>query len=332
MKSTPSAPVAKPVPEKIATNIPAPAPSKAQERAPLAAPLTLPAPAPQSPPAVMTPVGATPIDLVSPSAKIDIDVTIIELANLQRAEQSLLTQSITAVDHGACPTCGEHHVSGAAPLGHATDGWFQMNEGIRCGVCSMTPDQIVARLQQNAQATVTATPHAQVLSRQVAEIGLTEKQGFRRINFRSTGEKDQYELLQGGVEMAMRPTLEANGVIELDLTPVTTTSGVPGLTGDSRATPSTTSLLIQPGSCAVIGGMYFGTGQDSDLTNRSKRIGSILTGKFENRDIREVVIVVRVQPARDSDMDASPASMTIETESDAPAPLLIPASASPIPQ
>lgn len=330
MKAKP-APLATPVSERASAGVPAPAPVKAQEQPSLTAPLPLPTPEPKSAPTEMTPVAATPSDLVSPSAKIDIDVTIIEMLSPQRPEQGMLSQSITVADRGSCPTCGLNHTPGEAPSGHAIDGWFPMNEGIRCGVCSMPPEQIVTRLQQNSQATVTATPHAQVLSQQIAEIGLTEKQGFRRINFRPTGEKDQYELLQGGVEMAMRPTLEGDGTIRLDLTPVTTAAGPTAETA-KPGSPSTTSLSIAPGSCAVIGGMYFGIEQGSDLASRSKRIGSILTGKFADRDIREVVVIVRVQPTRDSDIEASPASLTIETEAAAPAPLLIPVTVSPIPQ
>lgn len=330
MKSKP-APLATPMSERVSASVPAPAPLKTQEQPPMAAPLPLPTPEPKAAPAEMTPVAATPSDLVSPSAKIDIDVTIIEMLSPQRSELGMLSQSITVADGGTCPTCGLNHPPGEAPPGHAIDGWFPMNEGIRCGVSTMSPEQIVTRLQQNSQATVTATPHAQVLSQQIAEIGLTEKQGFRRINFRPTGEKDQYELLQGGVEMAMRPTLEGDGTIRLDLTPVTTAAALATETA-KPGSPSTNTLSIPPGSCAVIGGMYFGIEQGSDLTSRSKRIGSILTGKFADRDIREVVVIVRVQPTRSSDIEASPASLTIETETAAPAPLLIPSTASPIPQ
>jgi hypothetical protein len=78
--------------------------------------------------------------------------------------------------------------------------------------------------------------------------------------------------------------------------------------------------------------MHFGIEQGSDLASRSKRIGTILTGKFPDRDIREIVIVVRVQPSRDSDIEASPASLNVEAEPATPAPLLIPSTASPIPQ
>ena len=332
MKSTPPAPVAKPAPEKVAAISPPPAPAKIQEQLPLAAPRPpLPSPKFNSTPAVMTPVAATPIDLVSPSAKVNIDVTIIELLSTQRPEQGLLTQSIPVADHGNCPTCGLRHTASETSLGHTTNGWFQMNEGIRCGVCSMTPEQIAIRLQQDAQATITATPHAQVLSRQVAEIGLNEKQGFRRIRIQPAGEKDQYELLQSGVGMAMRPTLEADGHIRLDLTPVNAVTD--SYTETTRSdSPLTTSLTIPPGSCAVIGGMYFGIEQPAEMVNRPKQTGSTLTGKFADRDIREVVVLIRVQPAHDSDRDASPASLTVESDTAAPAPLLIPSTASPIPQ
>ena len=319
------APAATHISERAAVATPAQENVPVQAQAP--APLQLPPQSPLSASTEMTPVGATTNDLVSHSAKVDIDVTIIEMLTPQRPEQGLLSLAISVTGSGPCPTCGQNHPADEAPFGHAIDGWFQMNEGIRCGVCSMTPDLVVARLQQASQATVTATPHAQVLSRQVAEIGLTEKEGFRRINIRPTGEMDHYEMLQGGVELALRPTLEESGDIRLDLTPINTTAGG---SAESSKTNSTASLMIPAGSCAVIGGMYFGVEQATDLASHTNRLGSIQTGKFTDRDIREVVIVVRVQPSGSAADDASTESLTDESDTEVPAPLLIPAMASPI--
>ena len=321
------APAATHISERAAVATPAQENVPVQALAP--APLPLPLQKPLSASTEMTSVEATPNDLVSHSAKVDIDVTIIEMLTPQRPEQSLLSQAISATGSEPCPTCGQNHSADEAPLGHASDGWFQMNEGIRCGVCSMTPDRVITRLQEVSQATVTATPHAQVLSRQVAEIGLTEKQGFRRINIRQTGELDHYEMLQGGVELALRPTLEASGDIRLDLTPINTTAGGSAESAKTSS-PSTASLTIPPGSCAVIGGMYFGIEQATDAVSQTKRIGSMLTGKFADRDIREVVIIVRVQPSSSTAVDATPVSLTVESVTEAPAPLLIPAMTSPI--
>lgn len=97
MKSTPPAPVAKPAPEKVAAISPPPAPAKIQEQLPLAAPRPpLPSPKFNSTPAVMT-VAAAPIDLVSPSAKVNIDVTIIEL---------LSATTRAGLAHTINPCCG----------------------------------------------------------------------------------------------------------------------------------------------------------------------------------------------------------------------------------
>jgi type II secretory pathway component GspD/PulD (secretin) len=264
--------------------------------------------------------------------KIEIEATIIETLAPQRPDEGILPQTIAISGRGPCPACGQIHSPGSVPFGHASDGWFEMNEGVRCGVSTMDPELIIARLQQVSQATVTSNPRVEVLSRQVAEIGLTEKQGFRRISIRDRGEKDHYALLQGGVELALRPTLEEDGVIRLDLNPLTTAATLSAASTD-RSTSSSASLSVPPGSCVVIGGLDFGIERATDIASRSKRIGSILTGKFSDNEIREVVIVIRVRQLNESETVASPASLSIESnERESPAPLLIPTNVSPIPQ
>jgi len=234
--------------------------------------------------------------------KIEIEATIIETQASQSVTQGTLFQSIVVSGRGPCSKCGQVHTPADVPVGHAVEGWFELTDGAHCGVCSMSPELIVAQLQQLSPASVTTTPSVQVLNRQLAEIGLTEQLGFRRQIARETGSKVQANFLQGGVQLALRPTLEDNGTIRLDLRPSSIESerSEESKPSDHSSAESMSSLIVPPDSCVVIGGLSFEFDQAAESQSRSRRIGSILSGKSSEKDIREVVVILRVRKATDA--------------------------------
>lgn|GEM_PF-3071324 len=234
--------------------------------------------------------------LPKPQPRFEIEATIIETRAVPDATRGTLHQSLVVSGRGPCSKCGQVHAPTDVPVGHATEGWFELVDGVSCGVSPMSHDQIVARLQQSSEALVTAMAPVPVVNRQLAEIGLTEQQGFRRHLTRDADESDTVDFLQGGFQLALRPTLEDNGTIRLDVGDSNASEPSKSISAESMA-----SLQVPPGSCIVLGGLYFESERSpSEAVSRAKRISSILAGKSTGKNIHEVVVVICVRQSTDS--------------------------------
>ena len=254
--------------------------------------------------------------LPKPQPQFEIEATIIETRATPGATRGTLHQSIVVSGRGPCSKCGQVHTPTDVTVGHAIEGWFELSDGVSCGVCPMSHDQIVARLQQSSEALVTAMAPVPVVNRQLAEIGLTEQQGFRRHLTQEAGQSDTVEFLQGGFQLALRPTLEDNGTIRLDVGDSNASDPSKSISAESMA-----SLQVPPGSCIVLGGLYFESERSpSEAVSRAKRISSILAGKSTGKNIHEVVVVIRVRESADaapvpeyprSSIPASPTPLSI---------------------
>jgi hypothetical protein len=217
----------------------------------------------------------TPPDLSQADAPqwVEIEATILEIRQAAGGPRGVFRRTLSVAGQGSCPLCGVVHDGPVGQVGHSVAGWFELEDGIQAGVCPMTPDLITATLQKHSTTTVSATPRVNILSRQLAEIALTEQPGYRRHLVREKPESDEVQLLPG-VKITLRPTAGENGLIRLDLRPSSVTSE-----------EFSASLSVPPSSCVVLGGLDF--------------VREPATPPAAE-DLYEVVVLIQVRPRENS--------------------------------
>ena len=204
---------------------------------------------------------------------VEIEATILEIRQAAAGPRGVFRRALSVAGQGPCPLCGVIHDGPVGQVGHSVEGWFELEDGIQAGVCPMTPDLITTTLQKHSTTTVTATPRVHILSRQLAEIALTEQPGYRRHLVREKPESAEVQLLPG-VKITLRPTVGENGLIRLDLRPSSVASE-----------EFSASLNVPPSSCVVLGGLDFV--RDPATPPAAE-------------DLYEVVVLIQVRPRENS--------------------------------
>ena len=204
---------------------------------------------------------------------VEIEATILEIRQPAGGPRGVFRQALSVAGQGPCPRCGVVHDGPVGQVGHSVQGWFELEDGIQAGVCPMTPDVITTTLQKHSITNVTATPRVNVLSRQLAEIELTEQPGFRRHIVRGKPASAEVQLLPG-VNISLRPTVGENGLIRLDLRP-----------SSAASEEFSVRLNVPPNSCVVLGGLDF-VRESADPA--------------DSKDLYEVVVLIQVRPLENS--------------------------------
>ena len=226
---------------------------------------------------------------------VEIEATILEIRPTAGTPHGVFRQALSVAGRGPCPRCGiVHHA--AVGVGHSVEGWVDLGEGLSSGVCLMSPELITARLNQLSTTSVTASPRVNVLNQQLAEIALTEQPGFRRHMVRGEAGSEEVDFLQGGVQLSLRPTVGPDGLIRLDLRPVS----APSTDSDGAGLPPThltefsASLSVPPDGCMVLGGLYFASERSPNAE-----------GSATSPDSHEVVVLIRVRSLKPDELYSS---------------------------
>lgn len=205
----------------------------------------------------------------------EIEASILEIRPAMKGARGVFRQALSVGERGPCPLCGITHAGPIDELGHTVNGWLALGEGLSGGVCPLTLDGITTQLQLVSTISVTATPRVQVQNHQLAEIVLTEQQGFRRHIVRHSSGSAEVTAPTGAVQISLRPSGGEDGQIRLDLRP----SSLASAEGNPR-------LVVPPNQCVVIGGMEFERVRSSETKTEDTAA-----------DLYEIVIVIRVRPS-----------------------------------
>ncbi len=217
-----------------------------------------------------------------PSQLLEIEATILQFRLAKDAQPGAFRQALTVAGRGPCPLCGVVHSGATGQIGHSAEGWVELGDGVSAGVCLLTPPLITAKLKPLGTISVTSTPHVQMRDRQLAVVGLTELQGFRRHLLQLEKGSREIDFLAGGLQLSLRPTVQEGGLIRLDLQPSM------NVQGEFQA-----SLMMSSESCVVIGGLYF---QGLTPSASSGQPGDKRADEAQPKDLLEVVVLLSVRP------------------------------------
>ncbi len=224
--------------------------------------------------------------------RVEIETTILQIQHADGSPRGGFRQALTVTDAGPCPKCGQFHNGPVAGTGHTLQGWLDLGDGTSCAVCPQSPELIASKLKQFTGASVISTPRVEVLNQQLAEIGLTEQHGFRRVIVRSESPHEAVELSEGSVQLSLRPTVLKDGMIRLEIRPSDANSNSQN---QSRAAESSGGLLIPPGSCAVLAGLYFESGVPIESERQTGIRSPVATEKTPLSGTYEIVVLIRTQ-------------------------------------
>lgn len=220
-----------------------------------------------------------------PPHTIQIEATILQLRTAPEKPSGLYQQSLLPLNRGRCPHCGVvHGDEESLAVGHSRNGWVDLGGGLNAGICAMSVDLVAARLKSQTPIAITALAPVEVVDRQLAEIALTEQQGFHRRVSDNTDPNPTAEQLQGGLQLKLRPALRPDGSIQLELNPGLAQSDV----------VESATLDVTSDQCIVIGGLFF---------EHQMRITPASTATGE-KELHEVVVLIRAQGrARESNQE-----------------------------
>ncbi len=217
-----------------------------------------------------------------PAQSLEIEATILQFRLEKEAQPGAFRQSLTVAGRGSCPLCGVVHSGATGQIGHSSEGWVELGDGVSAGVCLLAPQLITEKLKPLGTISVTLTPSVQVQDRQLAVVGLTELQGFRRHLLPPEQERREVDFLAGGLQLSLRPTVSQDGLIRLDLQP----------SMNSRD-EFQASLIMTSESCVVIGGLYF---EGLPLSTSAGQPDHQRAVEAQPKDLLEVVVLLSVRP------------------------------------
>ncbi len=217
-----------------------------------------------------------------PSQRLEIEATILQFRLAKDAKPGAFRQSLTVAGRGPCPLCGVVHSGPIDQIGHSAEGWVELGDGVSAGVCLLTPPLITEKLQPLGTISVTSPPRVPVRDRQLAVVGLTELQGFRRHFLPTEKGSREVDFLTGGLQLSLRPTVQEGGLIRLDLQP----------SMNSRD-EFHASLIMTSESCVVIGGLYF---ENLPSPSSADQPDTKRADEAQSKDLLEVVVLLSVRP------------------------------------
>ncbi len=224
--------------------------------------------------------------------EVMISATVLQVHHPLVSSRGLYHRGIFVSRAGPCPQCGETHAPEEAAPGHFSRGWQGLADGVATGVSPLSPKLIADRIHQLGDATLIAIPQVRVPSGRIAEIGLTEQQGYRRYHFKNGKESEEVGFLEGGLQLSLRPTLAADGSLSLELKPRSTIDS-------TRATEESTATTVQIplGSSVILGGLYFDMTTTDTTAKPTGWIQSVSGQKTGPSDLHEVIVIIEAQPA-----------------------------------
>jgi type IV pilus assembly protein PilQ len=232
------------------------------------------------------------------SVQLDDDHHLgVNFALLDHSQSNLAVFGNGSVINGAA---GFPPSSLVSPTGKV-QGAFATNEhGLKYGVINGDFTAFINLLETIGQTTVIASPKVLALNKQRAEIIVGSQLGYRTVTTTETAAVENVQFLDVGTQLRMRPFVQQDGYIRMELHPEKSSGKVSETTGlpEKDTTQVTTNLTVRSGETIVIGGLI--QEQQQRSVQQIPYLGSLpLVGRLfrdETTTINRREIIVLITP------------------------------------
>ncbi len=200
------------------------------------------------------------VDLTD-NQELGVNFSVID--NLERL--ALVTGSAAAINAAAgftpasvLSTAAPSGTAAAVRAGTLAAGYaLSPDAGVRFGFISDNVSGFVKALETLTKVNVLASPRILVLNKQLAEIQLGRRLGYRNTVTNLTSSLQTVQFLSVGTLLSLRPYVSSDGMIRLEIHPEKSSGVIDPTTGVPQTNTSelTTNILVADGTTIVLGGL-----------------------------------------------------------------------------
>ncbi len=201
------------------------------------------------------------VDVRPPQVLIEATVLRVELndSNQMGVNFALFGKSALTVSGqgGVLNDIGGFKKGLLVDQGRISDGFLAGDNGLKFGVIQNDLTAFVKLLETVGHTTLVASPKVLALNKQRADIIIGAQLGYRTVTTTDTAAIESIQFLEVGTQLRVRPFVQSNGTIRLELHPEKSSGQVSETTGlpEKKTTQVTTNLAVPSGATVVIGGL-----------------------------------------------------------------------------
>ena len=172
------------------------------------------------------------------------------------------------------------------------------DHGLKYGVVMGNVSGFVNLLESVGHTTVLASPKVLALNKQRAEIIVGQQLGYRTVTTTETASVENVQFLDVGTQLRMRPFVQPDGRIRMELHPEKSSGKVSDTTGlpEKTTTEITTNLTVKSGETIVIGGLIeeeqHKTVQQVPWLGSLPRVGKFFRDEITTTSRNEIIILI----------------------------------------
>lgn len=195
------------------------------------------------------------IEAILLSVQLDDDHHLgVNFALLDNRQSQLAVAGNGAVLNGAAGFPPSTLIS---PTGKVQGAFASNEHGLKYAVLNGNVTAFFNLLETIGQTTVLASPKVLALNKQRAEIIVGSQLGYRTVTTTETAAVENVQFLDVGTQLRMRPFVQQDGYVRMELHPEKSSGKVSETTGlpEKDTTQVTTNLTVRSAETIVIGGL-----------------------------------------------------------------------------
>jgi type IV pilus assembly protein PilQ len=271
-------------------------------------------------PDILDAIGALLEEMDTPPQQVLVEATVIQAtlneANAFGVDFSIIgsvdftdfTNPLAGVNNllaGADDDDGFQPADNRAQVGSSTVGNTASQGGLKIGIISNDISVFLRVLDEVTDTTVMARPKIMCLNRQRAEVLVGQRVGYLSTTATETTTTQSVEFLDTGIQLVLRPFINKDGMIRMELTPSVSEASLRDVTDaggnlvtipDELTNEVTTNVRVRDGETLILGGLFR---EKNTITRRQVPIlgdvpiiGAVFRGQDDVVDREEIMFLI----------------------------------------